>query len=309
MAPTKKPAAVPDIRSTTGFQNPSNLTREEILAISITTPEDIVEVLLESAHWNQGALGVICLNLSPDNQRVNNATLVLQGSLYTDKTVSVAALWPEAGDYSLSLTLDDLSYFDFPAESLTSDYLSSDAIEFEFVKAGINVPKDALSDADLSNFCLRAHVYPTFDTWAKLAITIYPIPESELIKLPLHQDSRFPGIAFDSPQFQLGPSPLLSPIKRSWGFPFVPCIFPGSTWDVAPTHPSGDSLRSALSSFLRSASAPDAKSSRSSFFKKVHAIQRNATAISIARIPGIRWPAHSSAQDISPQALAPAPLG
>ena len=286
----KKTPGVSTIRSVSGFSNPIDLTVEEVHSITITTPEDVNDVLLPRANWNEGALGVICLNLSPDNLRVANATLLLQGTLIANKIINVSTFWDEAPGVSLSITLDDLTIFNFPDGSLVSEYVASDEFENTFTLDNNILAADELEDAGVSNFCLRSHVYPSTADHAKMVITLYPMPFAKLALNPLHMDTRFPGMSFATKEFQLGPSPILSPLGKPWGFPIVPCLLPGSTFDVAPGIPSGSELRSAMTAFLRSATVPDSKKNLTSFRQAVVQILDDPSSLSSAKLPSIRWP-------------------
>ena len=285
-----RPTSVPSIRSPSGFDDPINLSLEDIKSLSITNPDDIDDILLPRAAWNGGALGVFCLSLTPDNERILNASMLLQGSLLEAKTLNVTSLWANTEDVSLSITLDDLTFLSFPPGSLVSDYLPSTEFERTFTKSGIVLDPNQLTDAGVSEFCIRGHVYPSTDTFAKIVLTIYPMNITDLMKNPLHSDHRFPGMSIETLEFQLGPTPMLSPLAKPWGFPIVPCIMPGSPFNIAPSFPSGDEIRRALASLLRTATIPDVKKTLNSFNLKIAQILEDGSSISAAKLPGIRWP-------------------
>lgn len=285
---------LPTISSSTGFEASSDLSAEDFKSLTISCKSQIPQLLLGRSNWNGGAIGVVYLNLSPDNNRVGAAGICLFGSLLQDKQINVSSYWSAATATSLTINIPNLSVFSFPENTLVSDYVSSSNIGFQFKNGDQPLATDQLQDAGVSEFCLRAYVYPTSASYARVQMVLFPSSELDLAVNPLYLDERFPGMQLSTFEFPFGPTPSLSPLQRSWGFPFVPAIIPGSTWEDSPTGPSGCSLRLALTALLRSARVPKVKVKLSRYLASLQELQLDPTKITDCRLPGIRWPSISS---------------
>lgn len=278
----------PAISAASGFDSPRDLSTDDFALLTCEDKENIPLVLLQGANWNRGAVCTFLISLSPDNNRVSTAELHTFGSLFTEKSVNVATYWPSALATSLSISIPDLSVFNF--NGLISNYVNSSEVGFLFSKDGEPLTRDLLQENGVSEFCLRAYIYPTSTTYARLQLLLYPFSEAELALNPLYLDERFPGMQFYSYEVPMSPSPAFSPLRQPWGFPVVPAICPGSPWDENSSGPSGANLRLALSSLLRTARLPEVKMKRSGLLSRIQEIQLNPAKISELRLPGILWP-------------------
>ena len=277
------------IKSTSGFSNPTNLTLEELSQITITSTEDISTTLLPNINWNEGAIGTLCLSLSSDNQNVAAGNLVLLGSLFNSKTFNAGNFWTCSQPTSLTLSLPNLSIFTFPDGSLTSDYAPSSDFNYSFSQNNSTLQPTDLIASNITDFCLRAFVYPTSDSFARILILLYPSAEDSLATFPLYLDPRFPGIKLCDYEFPLAPAGPCSPLGRYWGFTLVPAVLPGSTWSPLSPLPTGLCLRSALTSILRSAVLPDS-STLAGFKKKLDDLHASGSFSSPSKTPQLLWP-------------------
>ena len=277
------------IKSTSGFSNPSDLSLEELISISLTSLQTINESFLSNLNWNQGALGIICLSLSADNQNVASGNLVLLGNLFDSKTVNANHFWTCSSPTTLTIKLPDLTIFSFPDGSLVSNYVQSSDFSYHFTRNSSIIQQTDLISESLSDFCLRAFIYPTSDSYARILVLLYPATEDSLANFPLYADSRFPGIKFCDYEFPLAPAGPVSPLGRFWGFPLVPAIFPCSDWTADSLLPSGLCLRSAMSNILRSAVLPDS-STLAGYRKKLEDLLTSGSFSSNSKLPALLWP-------------------
>ena len=119
---------------------------------------------------------------------------------------------------------------------------------------------------------------------------IFPCSLASLAAYPTYQDTRFSRIRLTDVEIPLAPIPTLSPIQRSWGFPLVCAIFPGSDWSEAPGLPLGYRLRFALSELLRSACLPEAKANYAGFLLRLQEIGNSGVALLASKLPPLLWP-------------------
>ena len=271
------------------FADPCDLSPDELNLLSAETTDDFETNLLSRTNWNGGALGCLSATLTGDNCRVDSATFHLLGKLWANKNFNASSLWTTQSATTLSISIEDLTVFSFPDGSLVSNYVSSADLPFSFTQAGEVIDDEEFSVAGVSSFCLRAFAYPTTDAFAKVVLLLFPCDIAELSTNPLYLDPRFPGIRLTDFEIPLAPPPTLSPIEKSWGFPLICAIFPGSDWEDAPGCALGDGLRSALSELLRAARLPDAKANHASYLTRLDEISGNEDSL-LSKVPTLFWP-------------------
>ena len=284
-----RPRKTPLIRST-GFDNPSDLTLAELRALSLNAVNDLPG-FLAGVGWNLGAYGAFTLSLSPDNQRVLNGAFNLIGSLFNNRNYNAALYWPTTTPVTLSLSLPDLSIFHFPNSSLVSNYVPSSALTHSFNQNNVPLPASSLVNLGITPFCIRAHIYPTTDSFVKIILSLSPSDETRLQSLfPFHDDPRFPAIKLGTFEFPMGPSAATPPLNRQWGFPIVPILLPGSPWLDSSSLPSGADLRFALSSMLSSATLPDSKQNFATYNQRCEYLLSVGPTGLKSKPPPIAWP-------------------
>ncbi len=286
------PAGASDrtVISSSAFDNPDDLLAEDFAALSVNSVADFPTVLLSNINWNGGIIGCVSVSLSPDNLRIASAAFHLLGSLWSDKSFNTATYWNTTSPSQLVLSIADLTIFRFPPGSLCSAYVSSADLEFEFTQDSSAIPAALISQAGLSEFCLRAFCYPTSDSYTKLVILLFPCSETLLAQNPLYLDPYFPGLRLYDSEFSLSPPSLLSPIVQPWGFPLAAAVFPGADWEEAPGFPSGLRVRIALSKLFRSAIKPDVKANLLTLQQRIDSLlDRGSNALQV-RFPLLLWP-------------------
>ena len=290
-----RPKKGPPLIRSDYFTEESDLTVDELRAISISTLADI-PTFLTAVNWNGGAYAVIALRLSPDNQRVLSGTCALVGNLFTGKVINCNLFWQPVIATKLTLSIPSLNIFNFPDGKLVSDYLPSSAFPHEFSHNDAVITEDDYPATGISSFVLRAFVSPSTDAFVKIIILLYPCSEETLLSLyPLYKDPRFPGLKLCSFDFPLGPPCSAGPIRRLWGFPIFPAIIPGSPWSDSGTLPSGAALRHALSSILGSAVAPEVKLNLQTLNLRCQEIlSKGALALKL-NLPPVIWPSSNPA--------------
>jgi hypothetical protein len=277
------------IKSTTGFSNPTDLSLEELQSISLDSLLSIKDTLLANINWNQGALGVLCLSLSADNQNVASGNLTLLGKLFDSKSMNANHFWNCSNQITITISIPDLTTFAFPDGTLVSEYVPSSNLTYSFTKNNSVLQPPDIARAALSDFCLRAFVYPSSDSYARILIMLYPSSEESLASCPTYSDHRFPGIKFCDYEFPLAPAGPASPLGRFWGFPLVPALFPSSEWTLESPLPTGLCLRAAMTSILRSAVLPDS-STLAGYNKKLEEILSSGSFSSSLKRPALIWP-------------------
>ena len=299
MAP-KKPT---EIKRANDFDNASNLSLAELEAISTDRLENISAILLTNLNWNGGAIGILSLALSADNQNVVSGNLILLGSLFLEKTFNTTSFWNVTPPATLCLSIPDLSVFSFSDGNLYSDYTPSAALDYSFKRGNVTLTREDASSSGLSDFCVRAFVYPIAVNFARILILLFPYTENVLAENPLYQDPRFPGIKCCDFDIPLAPSGPDSPLERSWGFPLVPAIFPGSSWSADSLLPSGMVLRAALTSILRSAVLPETKLNLSTFQRRLEELNTAGGFSNPSKLPLLIWPSLPTENSFPPPPL------
>ena len=290
-----RPKKDPPLIRSDFFSTPSDLSIDELRALSISSNADL-PTFLTSIHWNGGAYASFPLVLSPDNQRVISGSCVLLGELFTDKSYNCSLFWNPPNPTKLNLSIPDLGIFNFPDGKLVSDYVPSSSIPHSFTQDHLTLDSDQLANNGVSPFVLRAFLHPITDDFIKIIVLLYPCNEVTLLQLyPLYKDSRFPGLKLCSFDFPLGPPCDASPISRPWGFPILPAIIPGSPFSDLGPYPSGHDLRSALSAILRSAVMPEVKQNLQSFnLRCQELLTKGVDSLKLIQ-PPVLWPATPSA--------------
>ena len=180
-----RPKKGPPLIRSDYFTEESDLTVDELRAISISTLADI-PTFLTAVNWNGGAYAVIALRLSPDNQRVLSGTCALVGNLFADKVINCNLFWQPVIATKLTLSIPSLNIFNFPDGKLVSDYLPSSAFPHEFSHNDAVITEDDYPATGISSFVLRAFVSPSTDAFVKIIILLYPCSEETLLALRKH---------------------------------------------------------------------------------------------------------------------------
>jgi len=295
----KKTPAPPPLSSVItgdGFDNPDDLSRQELQALSITSLPDLPSLLTRSG-WTAGAMGAVSLTLSPDNSRVLHGSFSMVGELCQNKKFNANLFWPVETPTSLYVSLTDLSVFVFPNGSMTSNPLPSSAFEYSFSQNRVDLQEADLEEQGFSDFSIRAYVTPIEEFWVKCVLTLSPNPIESNTRL--QSDPRYPGIKLHGFQFGLAPAYSSPPVNRSWGCPILPAIFPGTPWTDDCAMPSGMLLRVAMASVLRSSLHPEAKRSLPSYTPRCAELLTKGETALTATAPSLCWPLPSSLPPIS----------
>ena len=260
MPPKGKQKPKASVISGPAFYGTEELTRENLETLRFLSPDDAVAGLIH--NWNGGILGLLGVNLSPDNCRIQGCTFSLAGKIFEGPAKSFnAARFFTSPPVKFLVHEIDVTVFKFP-NSLTSDFVDGRLFNCEF-KQGDNSPPltaEALKEMNIDGFCLRAYVHPTADLYAKCIISLYPLPLERLKEaFPLADNTAFPGFTFWSNQFPLVPSQTDIIKDLDWGLPLLPAIFSALDFDEAADIPTTSDLRAAVCTLLRSATLPDNK--------------------------------------------------
>lgn len=254
MGPKKKSNYI----SGEGFRGNDDLSLNDFKKIAVEgfTADHLTA---HTENWTGGIAGLVGLELSNDNKRVTNGKLFLIGSLCRNKKVSANKFWELPEQISLTFTINDCGMFTFPNGGCVSEIIDGSCIPHSFHKGEVLLSKEELPETILG-FALKCYIIPTRDTYAKLALLLFPLPKDMLLNThPLCTNPSFPGMPLFTGEFPLIPSSLGPPLDKNWGFPFTPAIIPGSAYEDSGNFPNTPSVKAAVAAILRKAVKPDSK--------------------------------------------------
>ena len=263
--PKKRPQT---IRGSRKFAGTDPLTANDLKRLRVTTFDGAAKVFLE--NWNQEPTLLVGLTLTQDNSQIENATALLQGTIWPEgKDFDASIFWNlERDDLILSFEKIDLSKFNFEAV-ITSKFLDHDQLDY-----AIKVKSDntALSPAELKSmgypgFCIRVFCCPTSTASAKVAMLLFPLHKELLVKeysLALYYN--FPGISMERFEVELGiqRDELLN---NNYGCPLLPVIKTTEPIRSNTVVPDRQEFVYAIGTLLRQTRAPDGKSSHVTLLK------------------------------------------
>ena len=144
---------------------------------------------LDDFEWDGDAVVWVGITLSPDNGKIVEGKMFLQGELLKSaKEIRATKLWDQADkDLRLSYTFEDSSIFTFNAGSMAGDYIDCSNLSWQVVERGNNTNPLEVGEyieKGIEEFCVRPFVVPLSPEKAKLKVLIYPVSKvSPLITL------------------------------------------------------------------------------------------------------------------------------
>ena len=163
------------------FEPRTDLSPDDLEAISVTGFGQASGQTLRRFGWNGGCAGTIGLALGPDNKRILATHFNLLGAVHESETgftaVKAQRFWPTVPQtWELRLPLHDLSIFRFDG-SLVSSWVASQSIDFEVFNLAddVTVPQDEFEKIGGGHFSLRACAYMTTSIWLKVHLLILPL--------------------------------------------------------------------------------------------------------------------------------------
>ena len=271
-----------------GFRNSCSLTHADIKKLIVNTPEDASSLF---PGWERGvAIGLVC-HLSNDNQKISNCTPIVLGDMFPHpnqrKLVSLNAAWQKLPNLQISLGTIDCANFKFKT-GMVSDFIDSAELDFYFISDGNRLSDADCQANDLFGFCVRLHIVPSTQEYAKLFLVMYPDPLADLIAgNPLAEDGRFPGLKLHSGEYPFLPLSRTL-LGKAWGSPLAPAIITGSVdTEMLPT---GTHLKAAISATLRLAVKPEIKAGHSTLKPRWSEIRESGESALISNSLELIWP-------------------
>lgn len=254
------------------FKTVKSLTVNEAKRLTISEESECTSLV---ENWDQiSPLFVPVLELSNDNQRVKNATVVLKGKVYAEaKCVQGAKLWDMEENIQLKISEIDLTLFKFNG-TLQSEILDHTLVDYSFhKKKGEEIEPEIIQQMGFEGFSLRAFIVPTSGAISNLIISIYPFPVESVEEIYPHaKNPKFPCIGASEMDIDMGIK-ASTILDNPVGTPILPGIIPGSPLSKVPNIPNTTEIISRLSSLMRTALLPEVRSSRSALFNWYDSIE------------------------------------
>ena len=271
------------------FLGKDPLTVNQAKRFTCKKPEEVSSLV---ENWDgESPLAVPFIQLSPDNTRVENANLVLEGFIFEEpKLIAAAKLWEMEESFMLKINKLNLSLFKFSG-SLQSAILDHSNIDFTFVKKkGEEIDPASIQEMGWQGFSLRAYLLPISGLVSKLLIVIYPHPKDVLLELfPQAKNPRFPGISFGEQDVDMGIDST-SVLDNNIGTPLLPGIIPGSPLSTITAIPTAAEIVSRLSKLMRTALNPETRSSRTALLNRYISIEEKGEENLKAGLLDLVWP-------------------
>lgn len=247
--------------------------------------------------WNKKIVALVVISLNNLNTKVDNARILLQGTVCEGvKPKSASRFWPVADkSFALHTEAFDSSIFVF-RNGLSSDYIDSADIPIRLLKNGGPVADPAA--VGISGFCFRAHLQPCEPPgWANFAISFFPLSKADLLeRFPYALDPAFPGMSFFKGLIELNPPSL---DESDWGLPFLPGILPGSDTEDAPLAVTAKDVFNCTVALLRKAAGQELKANPTTLAKRWKELEEKGARPLLTVPPLFLWPAASPIAEIS----------
>ena len=260
MPPKAREKPKPVVISADAFYGADELTREHLEELRYNSVDGAIEGLIKT--WNGGLVGMLAIELSPDNSRIKDTRFVLAGTVFgTPQKIFTSGRFFDSPPLKMVVKDFNSQVFTFN-NSLVSDLVDSASLDFEFRETNDSAPltRDQEVAQGITGFTLRAHVHPTSALMAKLIISLYPLPIGTLRDSYILADKHaFPGVNFLSAAFQLAPGQTDVFAALNWGQPMLPAILSDLSLDETVDFPSTADFRAAVGTLLRTTSLPDHK--------------------------------------------------
>ena len=256
---------------------------------------------LDDMEWDGEAVVSVGITLSPDNKKIIQGKVFLQGELLkSSKEIRVNKLWDQSDkDLRLSYRIDDASIFTFNDGSLVGDYVDSSNINWMIVEKGNSTALEVgdYTERGVEEFCIRPFIIPLSAEKAKLKVLIFPVSKDRLSTDFAHFDKpSFPGLEMFSMELPLFPLTRQAGGK-DWGCPLIPMILLGADGEDEPNLPPTQEIRRAISAIMRTAKMPDVKRDSKTVLKAWGDIRESGPSKLKERLPDLLWPEVAECSD------------
>ena len=261
----KKKAQV--IRGSRKFQGTDPLSANDLKRLRVSTFSGAASIFLE--NWKDEPVFLVGLTLTQDNEKIENATALLQGFLWPEgKKLEANSFWQLDKELVMNFEKIDLSKFEFDGVT-SSKYLNHTHLDYKISVKGQNQPlsDDELKSLGIGGFCMRVFCHPISTTSVKVALLLFPQDRDLLVQeMDLAKNYYFPGVTVEKFEVELGiqRDELLD---NNYGCPILPVIKTQEPIKSNTRVPSSAEIVHAIGTLMRATRAPDGKSSHTTLMK------------------------------------------
>lgn len=282
-------------RRKNGFGGGQFIHGDDLANMQVNNAANSVLDVLARHKWDGSPVGCVLLELSADNETVDNGSFFVRGPLADVFRVRASNLWPSAkSNVSLTVRVPTGAAFKFDA-GLCSELISSEEIVHNFTVQEEGAEPCPLTAAQLQShgvglFCLRL-VCHTVKSSAKSGVTmrytvlIFPgSPEEVLDISELAQSAGWPGWLVAEGDMALFPTP-----RHLWQCPVLPLLLTGTPWGADPVCPPAALLRTAIARIMSRSVPAETCTSRKTLLARWERYANNPDEFTQKRSPFV-WP-------------------
>ena len=279
------------------FGQLESISNEDIANNEVENIGESVTTVLANHGWKGEPVGVILLQLSPDNERVASGQFSTRGRDEREFKMRAEKIWLDADlNVTVTIRMPELDSFVFTDGGLTSDWLPDDeVIHFYHGQQEEGAPRPivtpTLDEWGIGRFCLRLVCYPAKTcsqekgVVIKYFIMLYPASRAELTAMSPHtMNASWPGLKLGEGELALLPKP-----SSNWGCPAVALLRPAVPFSQLPKAPSSATLRHAIACIMRRCGAPDVSRGAQSLTAKWERFRNTPTSFATREAP-LMWP-------------------
>jgi hypothetical protein len=252
--------------------------------------------ILTKLGWEGQLIGYVGLVISADGRKVTSMRFGLQGKIaVTAIELQAAKLWERVPrDVSVSIEVPEAATFRFTGGTLYSDYVAQEDCKIAFRRGDVTMSNEEAEQLGTGQLCLRLFAYLDQSSntrggpgpHLKVMVLVYPMNVEELEELSmLTQGPGWPGVKLVEGKAELFPKTQAG----TWGTPMFPLILAGQRAASSEEIPSGDRLRYAMATLMRTATLPTTCASRKSLVGKCQDVLDGGQEPT-GRSPSVCWP-------------------
>ena len=288
MAPKKKAATIIKNKA---FAGRDNLTWKDWRRMTVASSYEAASSLVEDYTGDPIAFAVIML--SQDCTKIENATLALNGVLFTQtgKVIQANRLWQLSEPVKLHFDQIQLDKFRFEG-GMVSNLLDASELEYHFIpeREDSVLTDEMLAEQGAENFSLRMFITPINGYTARATTMIYPLGVEQLLDdYPSASCPQFPGICLDRVEIDLGIRANMMTDKQ-FGQPVGPAVLAPEIIPIGCNTPSSQDLGAAMSALFRRVIVPESKSAHKGLKERWEAIKNDGSEQLRVILPDTLWP-------------------
>ena len=285
--------AMPDLLEK-HFEGKQDIPSGKVKELLTKSDSATVNETLTKLGWEGQLIATVTLRLSVDGNRTEDGHFNLRGALGKETVkVQAAKLWEKANEsVMLEVELPPGELFKFEGGRLYSEYLDQESVRYRLTKDGQILTGADKKEHGIGDFCLRAitHLGKTSNNAQgpniKITVLVHHLGADAITDLSeATQSPSWPGI-----KLLEGQCPLFQAAAAgSWGAPILPLLNIENRAVNSDNVPSGDQLRFAIASIMRTAARPTGCISQGGLKKYVDRMRKDVEAAAPVE-PTITWP-------------------